>query len=153
MSLPSENDNNLVNNILQDIQETENNPESVFNRQMDDMINHQQSSFQPQMQPLQQTEQPQQYSFHQDIVGDAPLNEYPMAVAPPVGKKFNYIKYATMFMLFVIVFVGVTHPMVFSFLNGFKSLISAESVPNIAGTSLLAVVGGIIFVVLQHFIL
>jgi hypothetical protein len=160
MSLPSENDNTLVNNILNDIQETENNPESVFNRQMDDMINQQQMMggasppFQQQMQ-MQQPQPQQQYSFVQDSVPTMmmPPQDEPMM---PTKKPFNYFRYATMFLLFVIVFVGITHPKVYSQLNSITSLVNTATSfhpLNMAGTTLLAVIGGLIYLVLQHFII
>lgn len=167
MSLPTENDNTLVNNILNDIQETENNPESVFNRQMDDMINQQQmmggggapAPFHQQQQQQQQMQmQPQQqYSFVQDNV---PTMTMPSQNEPSsmmfTKKPFNYFRYATMFLLFVIVFVGITHPKVYSQLSNVTSLVNTASSlhpPNMAGTTLLAVIGGAIYLVLQHFII
>jgi hypothetical protein len=142
-NLPTDNDNQLINNILQDIQDGDSNPESVYNRTMDDSINigNTQQLLTPQEMAQQQYHQ---QLYEQEMLPPAPIET--------TKGKINYVKYLTLFLLFVIVFVGLTHPKVFGLLKNFKFLVG-DSTPNIFGTLLLSTVGGLLFVALQHFVL
>lgn len=153
-TLPSDNDNQLVNNILQDLQDNETNPESMYHRQMDNEIHRGGGVSAPPTYDYQYNNTQAMTSYPTDPEAGTMMSSPPPLLSPPAVSKINYVRYATLFLLFVIVFVGLTHPKVYSMLSQFSMLKSGVtlSLLNIGGTLLLAAVGAIVFLLLQHFV-
>lgn len=132
-NMDSSNDDELVNNILQDLRQD-------------------QPTFDPESTVVSSPPPPPPPS-------SSSINVSPSITTTtspsPSRSKINYIKYGILFLLFVIVFVGLTHPFIYSLVCKcplFHQIHSPTQLNQI-GTLFLGILGGTIFVSLQHFIL